>query len=179
LGIAAQPLTPELAEAFGLNSRFGVVVGRIRSNSPAAKAGLNVGDVITTIDGKPVRDVRAVRNSIGLVRLGQRLELGVIRNGKKTSISVTVEELQSMNPLLGGTVFAQQQMRNGRIVVIIDSIEPGSPLDEIGLQAGDYILSVDRQAIGSIEDLERLSINQETLLLLVQRGRETQYVELQ
>jgi len=178
LGIAAQPLTPELAKAFGLNSRFGVVIGRIRVDSPAAKAGLNVGDVIVSIDGKPVRDVRAVRNSIGLVRLGQRLELGVIRDGKKISISVTVEELPSINPLLSGAVFAQQQMQNGRIVVIIESIEPGSRLDELGLQAGDFILSVNRQAIGSIDDLQRRSVNQATLLLLVQRGQETQYIEL-
>jgi len=146
-------------------------VGRIRRDSPAAKAGLTVGDVITSVDGKPVRDVRAVRNSIGLVRLGQRLELGVIRNGKQISISVTVEELQSINPLLNGVEFAQQQMQNGRIVVIIESVEPGSRLDRLGLQAGDFILSVNREAVGSVDDLERLSLNQATLLLLVQRGR--------
>jgi len=178
LGVAAQPLTPELAKAFGVNSRFGVVVGRIRPNSPAEKAGLNVGDVITTIDGKPVRDVRAVRNSIGLVRLGQRLELGVIRDGQKISISATIEELQTINPLLNGVAFAQQQMRNGRIVVVIESVEPGSPLDNIGLQAGDFILSIDRQAVGSIDDLERLSLDKTALLLLVQRGQKTQYVEV-
>jgi len=178
LGIAAQPLTPELAQAFGINSRFGVVVGRIRRDSPAAKAGLTVGDVITSVDGKPVRDVRAVRNSIGLVRLGQRLELGVIRKGKQIRISVTVEELQLINPLLEGVEFTQQQMQNGRIVVIIESVEPGSRLDKLGLQAGDFILSVNREAVGSVDDLERLSLNQATLLLLVQRGRETQYIEL-
>ena len=178
LGIAAQPLTPELAKAFGLNSRFGVVVGRIRPESPAEKAGLNVGDVITSIDGKPVRDIRAVRNSIGLVRLGQRLELGVIRNGKPIRISARVEELQSINSLLDGVVFAQHQMHNGRTVVTIKSIEPGSQLDELGLQAGDYILSVNREAIGSVDDLQRRSLNQASLLLLVQRGQETQYVEL-
>jgi len=178
LGIAAQPLTPKLAKAFGINSRFGVVVGRIVPESPAEKAGLIVGDVIISVDGKPVRDVRAVRNSIGLVRLGQRLELGVIRNGKQINISATVEEVQSINPLLEGAVFAQQQMRNGRIVVIIESVEPGSNLDEIGLQAGDFILSVNREAVGSVDDLARRSLNQDTLLLLVQRGQETQYIEL-
>jgi len=178
LGIAAQPLTPELAKAFGVNSRFGVVIGRIRPDSPADKAGLNVGDVITTIDGKPVRDVNAVRNSIGLVRLGQRLKLGVIRNGKQINISAKIEALQPINPLLAGVAFAQQQMRNGRIVVVIESVEPGSAVDQIGLQAGDFILSVNRRAIGSVDDLERESLNQAALLLLVQRGQETQYVEL-
>jgi len=145
LGIAAQPLTPELAKAFGVNSRFGVVIGRIRANSPAEKAGLQVGDVITAIDNKPVRDVRAVKNRIGLVRLGQQLNMGIIRNGRKISISATIEELHDGHQLLAGAELAQEETRNGRRYVIIESIEPGAPMDRAGLQAGDIILSINRQ----------------------------------
>jgi len=99
LGIVAQPLTPELARAFGVNSRYGVIIGRIRADSPADKAGLQVGDVITAIDGRPVRDIRGVKNRIGLVRLGQRLQLQVQRDNTQIDIAAIVEELQLFNPL--------------------------------------------------------------------------------
>jgi len=179
LGIVAQPLTPELATAFGVNSRFGVVVGRIRPNSPAEKAGLQVGDVITTIDDKPVRDVRAVKNRIGLVRLGQKLNMSVIREGKTINISAIIEELQAANKLFEGVVFAQDATRNGRLYVYIKSIEPGAPLDLVGLQAGDIILSVNKQYVETLKALEAHAAQIEgALLLLVQRGQVTEYVEL-
>ena len=178
LGIAAQPLTPELANAFDINVRYGVVIGRIRANSPADKAGLQVGDVITTIDDKPVRDVRAVKNSIGLVRLGQRLKLGVIRNGKRINISAVIEELSVGNALLDGAVLAQEVTNNGRPYVIIESIEPGSVMDQAGLQAGDIILSINNSYVKTVEVLERQAADQKSLLLLVQRGQVTDYVEL-
>lgn len=180
LGIAAQPLTPELATAFGVNSRFGVVVGRIRPNSPAEKAGLQVGDVITTIDDKPVRDVRAVKNRIGLVRLGQKLNMTVIRESKTISISAVIEELQAGNKLFEGVVFAQDATSNGRLYVYIKSIEPSAPLDLAGLQAGDIILSVNKQYVETLNALEaRAAQSDGALLLLVQRGRVTEYVELE
>lgn len=179
LGIAAQPLTQELANAFGVNSRYGVVIGRIRSGSPADKAGLQVGDVITHIDGKPVRDVRAVKNRIGLVRLGQQLNMDVVRNGRTIAISATIEELQVGNALLAGTVFKDEVSRNGRQYVIIESIEPGAPTDRAGLQAGDIILSVNQQYVQTAAALERRATDQESLLLLVQRGQVTDYVRLQ
>lgn len=178
LGIAAQPLTPKLAKAFGVNARYGVVIGRIRADSPADKAGLQVGDVITSIDDKPVRDVRSVKNRIGLVRLGQRLKLGVIRNGKPINISATIEELSLGNALLDGAVFAQELTRNGRPYVIIESIEPGSVMDEAGLQAGDIILSINKQYVETVDALERRAAKNKSLLLLVQRGQITDYVEL-
>jgi len=179
LGIAAQPLTQELAQAFGVNARYGVVIGRIRPESPADKAGLQVGDVITSIDDKPVRDVNSVKNRIGLVRLGQRLKLGIIRKGEPINIIATIEELSIGNALLDGTVFAQQVTRNGRPYVIIESIEPGNRMDQAGLQAGDIILSVNKQYVETVDALERRAAKQESLLLLVQRGQSTDYIELQ
>lgn len=179
LGIAAQPLTPELAKAFGVNSRFGVVIGRIRADSPAEIAGLQVGDVITTIDDKPVRDVRAVKNRIGLVRLGQRLNMVVIRDGKTINISAIIEELQQGNKRFDGVALAQEVTANGRRYVIIQSIEPGAPMDVAGLQAGDILLSVNKQYVETLGALEALAAQSEgPLLLLVQRGQATDYIEL-
>lgn len=179
LGIAAQPLTPELAKAFGVNSRFGVVIGRIRPDSPAEKAGLKVGDVITTIDGTPIRDVRGVKNRIGLVRLGQQLNMDIIRDGKAMSISAVIEELQQSIKLFNGTELAQEVTGNGRRYIIIESIEPGTAMDIAGLQAGDIILSVNKQYVETLTALEeRLAKSDGPLLLLVQRGDVTDYIEL-
>lgn len=180
LGIAAQPLTPQLAQAFGINSRFGVVVGRIRPGSPADKAGLQVGDVITTIDGKRVRDVRAIKNRIGLVMLGQELNMEVIRDGKQVQLTAIIEAIDQGNAYFEGAQLTQEITRSGRVYVLIESIEPGSKLDQAGLQAGDIILSVNNQYVSSIDALnEQASRDSDSVLLLVQRGQATDYIRIQ
>jgi len=180
LGIAAQPLTPGLAKAFGINSRFGVVIGRIRQGSPAEKAGLQVGDVITSIDGKPVRDVRAIKNRIGLVMLGQELNMEVVREGKPILLTAIIEAIDQANAFFDGVQLVQEITRSGRVYVLIESIEPGSALDRAGLQAGDIILSINNQYVSSIDALDdQASRNADSVLLLVQRGQATDYVRVQ
>jgi len=180
LGIAAQPLTPELAKAFGIDSRYGVVIGRIRAGSPADKAGLQVGDVISHVDGQPIRDVRAVKNSIGLVRLGQQLKMRVIRNGKTLNISAVIEEILTGGRFFKGAEFSQEFTRNGRPYVLIEAIEPGTVMDQNGLQAGDIILSVNQQYVETVEAMyQRAEASEDSVLLLVQRGQATEFVRLQ
>lgn len=178
LGIAAQQLTPALAEALDVDRRYGVVIGRIRPGSPAEKAGLEVGDVIVAIDGRPVKNVRAVRNRIGLVRVGQHLELSVIRRGKQLEISAEVEALAFVHPLLDGVELIERSA-SGRRYVLIDSVEPDSLVADYGLAPGDIILSVNQVVISSVAQLESVaSRNANEMLLLVQRGQATQYVRL-
>ena len=179
LGIAAQPLTPELAEAFGIKSRYGVLIGRVQEGSPADKAGVQAGDVITAIDGRPVRDVRSLRNRIGMVRLGEQLRLEVTRDKRAQIIDVIVEALPVVNPLAAGAELQEQKSRNGRHYVVIASVDPGSLIDRAGLQAGDIVLSINRQGVGTVKDIEKIvSKAGDQLLLLIQRGRSTSYVTL-
>lgn len=181
LGISAQPLTGELAEAFGLaaNQR-GIVIGRVRQESPADKAGLQVGDVITAIDGRPVRDEKAIKNRIGLVRLGQRILLTVVRDSQAKDIEVMVEVLSDARTLLDGLEFADERTRSGRRYVRLVAVESGSIGDRSGLQAGDAVLTANKQAIASVDALEKLAAqhDNEILLLMVQRGKNTLYVQL-
>ena len=180
LGITAQAITPRLAEAFGLNAKYGVVIASIQPGSPADKAGLKVGDVITRIDNRPVRDIRAVKNRIGLVRMGQMLKLSVIRNGQSMDINASIERVDNASALLQGAVFADETARNGRAYVVIESIEPGSVMDSYGFQAGDIVLSVNQQYVESVDALEIAAAQSPaSLLLLVQRGQATQYFRLQ
>ena len=179
LGIAAQPLTAELAQAFNVSPPFGVVIGRVQKNSPAAKGGLEVGDVITAIDGRRIRDVKAVRNRIGLVRLGQEMRLDVVRDGKPITIEVTIEELQNANRLLAGAELLNQRSRNGRRYVQVESVSSGSRMELAGIREADIILSVNQQAVGTVEELERIASEfEDELVLLIQRGRSTSYVQL-
>jgi len=180
LGIAAQPLTPALAEALGTDARAGVVIGRVQPDSPAERAGLRVGDVITRIDGRAVRDMGAVRNRIGLVRVGQRLRLELVRDGDPLELEVTVGELPRGNRLLEGVAFAERRLRDGRPVVVVESAERDSVAWRAGLRTGDLVLAVGERRVASVDELELAAgaLGGERLLLLVQRGRERRYVRL-
>lgn len=179
LGISAQAIDARLAEAFDLPVDSGVVIGSVRDGSPADKAGLRVGDVIVAVDGRRVRDVDQVRNRIGLVRLGQRLRLTIVRDGERQQIEATVAQLQSLNVLLDGAIFADRTSRNGRRYVELDTLEPDSALAEAGLQPGDLVLAVNGTPVASRDQLEAVAERSpDELLLLAQRGRQTRYVRV-
>lgn len=180
LGIAVQPLTTDLADAFGVPTRYGVIIGRVQPDSPADKAGLLAGDVITRIDNRRISDIKALRNRIGLVRLGQDLTVDIVRNKKEMTIAVAVGELPETNPLIKHASLLEKRSTNGRLYVEIAEISPDSQLARAGLQPGDIVLSVNRQYVGTIKDIKAISdAAGDELLLLVQRGRSTSYVQLE
>lgn len=179
LGISAQALTATLANALKSEASNGVVVTRVRAGSPAARAGVEIGDIITAMDGRPVRDMRAVRNRIGLKRIGQPLELDVERKGKPLRLSVIIEELQLANPLLEGVTFAERRTRRGRSVVAIKSLLQDSVAARAGLRPGDLVIAVGDRRVETVDALEAASsLYGDELLLLVQRGREQRYLRL-
>ncbi|MFK7891426.1 MAG: Do family serine endopeptidase [Granulosicoccus sp.] len=179
LGIAVQPLTPELADAFGVSSRYGVIIGRLQENSPAEQGGLLAGDVITRIDNRRITDIGALRNRIGLVRLGQELKVDLVRDGQAMTLMVSVGELPEINPLLKEATLLEKRSRNGRQFVVVEEIVPGSQLEQVGLQPGDIVLSINRQGVGTIRDIKAIGESAGSeLLVLIQRGRSTSYVRL-
>lgn len=179
LGIAVQPLTPDLAAAFDVPSRYGVIIGRVQPHSPADKAGLLSGDVITRIDNRRITDIRGLRNRIGLVRLGQQMTVDIIRDKQPKTIQVTVEQLPETNPLFKEATLVERQSRNGRQYVVVDEIQTGGQLAKVGLRPGDIILSINRQGVGTVKDIKTVSeASGRELLVLVQRGRSTSYINL-
>jgi len=114
LGFSAQDLTPDLAEAFGIARQKGVVVARVGPDSPAEKAGMKIGDVITEVAGNPVHSSAQVRNKIGLLRIGEKVKIKVLRNGKSRVLNATVEDKisqtikgEELSSLLTGAVFME------------------------------------------------------------------------
>ncbi len=178
LGFSAQDLTPELAEAFGITHKKGVVVARVEADSPADKAEMKVGDVIVSVNGRDVQSSAQVRNEIGLLRIGNRVKIGILRNGKSRTLIATVEDQvidtiqgEKLSKLLAGAIFSEEQEHpargtNSGIAVISVSGKAASA----GLRKGDIIISVNKQRVKTIRDMKTaIQRNKSAVLLNIQR----------
>lgn len=163
LGIEAQDLTVELARAFGLDRPQGAVITRVRAGRPAAQAGLLPGDVILAIDERPIRNANEARNQIGLLRLGERVSMEVLRDGERRKVTLEVAEPQrvmrsggTVHPRLRGARLQEVEESTARgsvgLLSVVD-IEKGSPAAATGLLPGDLILAVNRQPVHTLEEL--------------------------
>ncbi len=177
LGISAVAITPDLVERLGLSRERGVLIAQIEPDSPAQTAGLQPGDIITAIDGQRVRTVESVVNRLGLVRLGQAINVRVVRDSREFDVTATVAESGLANTWFAGVEFLEQQTSRGRKYLEIESLENSSPLAQKGLQSGDIVLSVNREPVETIADIENMEVSSDALLF-VQRGRDTSYIRL-
>jgi serine protease Do/serine protease DegQ len=184
LGITAQDLTPELAQAFGLNEQRGTVIADIVQGSPAAAAGLRVGDIILGLNGRPVESAAEVRNRIGLLRIGERVELTVLREGRQMQISATLQapklttlDGKTLHPRLAGAVFSdivEGMPEHSRVEgVLVTDLNPRSPAAAAGLRKGDLVVSANQMPVRNLNELR--AATQESgansgLLLNIQRG---------
>lgn len=184
LGITAQDLTPELAQAFGLNEQRGTVIADIAPGSPAAEAGLRVGDIILSLNGRPVASAAEVRNRIGLLRVGERVQMTVLREGRQMQTTATLRapkltslDGNTLHPRLAGARFSdivEGMPEYGRVEgVLITDLNPRSPAAAAGLRKGDLVVSANQMAINNINDLKTAiqeSGSPSGLLLNIQRG---------
>lgn len=179
LGAQAQDLTPELAAAFNIDRQQGAVVTQVTEGSPADKAGLQTGDVITELNRRPVQNASDVRNRIGLLRIGEHVEMKVMRDGKTRTLKAVVEEpeLSSMagdklHPRLAGAVLANlaEETVRGRIQgVVIADLAPGSAAMHAGLRKGDVITQANRKPVSDLDNLRAAIKGSDALLLNIQR----------
>ena len=181
IGVQIQDLTPELAEAFGVNLRHGAVVSQVVPNSPAAEAGLRAGDVVIDMNGKAVKGSADLRNKVGLLRVGEEVRLGIVRDGVNQNIVMkvgAVEEAQQQadtdSPKLKGAIFGQvneQSPLYGKVEgVQVLKVETDSPAWRSGLREGDVITSVNRKPITTPDELFEVAAGEGALLLNIRRG---------
>jgi serine protease Do len=188
LGVAIQPLTPDLAKGFQLSSTDGALVTSVIDGSPAAKAGLKSGDVIVSYDGRRVARSGDFPRVVAETPVGRSVPLEVLRDGKPTKLTVTVGRLQEPReakaqtgtgePALGITgrtltpAAAKQLGLSEAGGVLIVGVRDGSRADDAGLKPGDVIAEVDHHAVTSVEDL-KTAVSQHgaagPLLMLVHR----------
>jgi len=171
LGISAQDLTPELVEYFKVKEKEGVLVGQVYPGTGAEKAGLASGDIIKSVDDKPVKNVNELVKEVQKKKVGQKVKLSLIRDGKGMTVDVTTTSMPDKGELpkekeaeekLGAKVqeLTPQVALRYRISgvkrgVIVLGVEDGSLADEIGLQEGDVILEINRKKIEAIKDFEK------------------------
>ena len=191
LGVLIQDLTPELAAAFGLRHTGGAVIAQVVPGSAAEKAGLVAGDIVVSVDGKPVRSGGALRNAIGLLRVGESVSLDIMRNGRSRTLRAKIAEPERaqadagrINERLAGAVLGGMQRGNAMMgrdggVEVLD-VERGSPAWQAGLRAGDIIISINRRAVKAVADVPAaVKRSPDTLLLNIQRGNAALFIVIQ
>ncbi|MBF0142002.1 MAG: DegQ family serine endoprotease [Magnetococcales bacterium] len=185
LGVQAQDLTPELAQAFGISWLEGAVVTRVVPGSAAEKAGLASGDVVVQINGRKIRGASDLRNRIGLAQVGDEIEVRYLRNGDERTVKAEVAEIQkrrvkgeSIDPRLRGVELESGEGTGGEASgILVASVRKGSPGWKTGLRSGDRILSVNREEIHSLENLtEAVRKESQQMLIGLQRGEEGLYL---
>ena len=174
IGIGISDVTPEEAKFFHVNDASGAVVTQVEPNSPGAKAGLKVGDVIVEINGKTVSDAGALQVEVGQKQPGTTLRLKALREGKSVDVPVTLEAMgksdrdnESADAAHGKprwgigladlTPDVRQQIQASDDVqgAVIEQVTPGSAADNAGLQRGEVITEVNRQPVHSAADVQK------------------------
>ena len=183
LGVTAQDLTPELAKAFDTEVNRGAVIARVTAGSAAEKAGIKPGDVVLSVNGRTIRSSSDLRNTVGLLRVGETLTLEILRDGRKRRVKATINEPtdittegDSLHPRLEGATFSEIPSNHplySRVqgAMLLELVR-GSPAAKTGLRVGDVVIEVDRQSVSSVRELIN-AVNQSrgSFNLTVQRGR--------
>jgi len=197
MGIGITDVTPENAKFFESKDNRGAIVTQVETNSPGAKAGLKVGDLITGLNGREISDAGQLQVVVGQTRPGTTVKLAVTRDGKSIDLPVTLEKMgardksedetasnQTGKPRWGlalGEITSdvRQQLRASSDVkgAVVERVLPGSPADNAGLRPGDVIVSVNRHETQSVSDVQKALADvpkgQDALVLVWSNGGNT------
>jgi len=176
LGVSIADINPEVAEALSSPVNAGALITRVEPGSAAEDAGLQVDDIIVGVNDKKISGAAELRNTIGLMRSGDEVEIEYFRDNDKRKASTSLGQQRpaatvgaEIHPGLVGAQFAESSTaRDGGVEVT--AVEPGSPAAQRGLRAGDIITAINRRPIRSLNELNEIASSSRILFLLVQRG---------
>jgi len=193
LGIVPQDMTPEMAKAFGEKEARGVVVGDVSPKSPAQESGLQRGDILLDVNGKPVTGSNQVRMDISMMEPGSSVKLNVLRNGSEKEMTVKLAEMptetakaesgngeESTKALEGVEVsnltpHAAERLGlpDSTTGVVVSDIDPASKLADSGLRQGDVIQEVNHEPVKNVSEFQSAvkKAGNEPLLLVNRRGQ--------
>ena len=180
LGVSIQTLTPDLAKAFNAERDDGVVITMVSPDSAAERAGLEAGDIVLSINGKPTNTVADMRNFIGLLRIGSKITLEVLRGDNKMDITAVISD-RKKTLLKGGEVdqrlagiLLQVVETDGHALrgdtILVKEIKTGSRVYRYGLREGDLIVAVNRRRVENFSEFRRALVRGRPILLRVHRG---------
>ena len=182
LGVSISDFNADSAKAFGVEGTAeGALVQEVADGSAAEKAGIEVGDVIVSVDGQSIKGASDLRNTVGLKRSGESVRIDLIRDGKRRQITAMLSEVSSaariggddIHPGLVGAELANHEGKAEQFAgpgVRIESVEPGSPAALSGLLANDIIVSVNRIRVRNVRELQQAASQQSLLILSIRRG---------
>ena len=194
LGVSIYSLTPDLAKSLNVDNTQGVLVSQVTEGSAAEKAGIRAGDVITSINNQTIKSNSELRNAIGLSRVGEKLDVALIRDRKAMHVTAVITELptttavasprsgsgtapdaNAVHPGLKGATLADAPEGGG---VIVKSVEARSPAEAATIRVGDRIESANRQSIASVKELRDVAKRGGALVLTIRRGNQLMLVPL-
>jgi serine protease Do/serine protease DegQ len=178
LGVQLRNLTPAIAESLGLANAKGALVGQVIEESPAEKAGIKAGDVITSVNGKAVSNTSQTRNLIGSLRIGEKVDIGLNRDGQPRRVTAVIAEgnnasaegAAEIHAAFEGAALGNAPSGGG---VQIQSVAEGSPAAANGLRPNDIIVGIGRNRIANMEQL-RIAVKDATAFTVtIRRGNAT------
>ena len=176
LGVSIADINPEVAEALNSPVTAGALITRVEPGSAAEDAGLKVDDIIVGVNDKKIAGAAELRNTIGLMRSGDEVEIEYFRDNDKrktsTALGQQVAAASVGADIHAGLVGAQfaESSASGDAGVEVTAVEPGSPAAQRGLRAGDIITAINRRPVRSLGELNEIASSSRILFLLVQRG---------
>jgi serine protease Do len=178
LGIMGTELNPELAKAMKVDADRGAFISQVLPKSAAEKAGIKAGDVIVSMNGKPIRSFASFRADVGTMAVGSKITIGLLRDGKPLNVDVTLQQSSQPAQVASATVYTgiegaelSNSDVNGQKGVKVDNVKPGSTAARVGLKKGDIIHGVNQQQVNNLGDLRKILDSKPGVLALdIQRG---------
>src|ERR1700678_677525 len=183
LGVHIYNVTPDIAKEFGLTESSGALVAGVVQGSAAERAGVKTGDIITSINGVTMKDATELHNTIGMLRIGDKVEIGLLRDGKPRKVTALIAErgdLETANAAeiakgLEGAELGDAPDGGG---VVVKGIQAGSPAAQNGLRVDDLIVGVGRTPVTNTKTFKEAAKNANVLVLNLRRGSSTELIQI-
>jgi serine protease DegQ len=189
LGVNIRDVTPEVAAVLGLPDNSGALVSIVGVDSAAEKAGIEIGDVIVSINGSRLRSSGSLKSRVGLLPPGEGVAVGFIRDGRARTVTAVLGELDApetvtatpapatkpeLDPSFAGADFADNTSSTPGLLVA--HVAPQSPAYQRGLQPGDIITKINKLPVRTVDEAISLMQDARTILLEIQRGSRSQLI---
>ena len=198
IGVQIQPVTPGIASSLGMKQAQGAIVDEPQPNSPAAKAGIEIGDVITALNGTPVKDSRDLARKIGMMAPGTTVTLDVLHKGQSKDLKLTLGEMPNVHQAKAETQTAPADSPTGLGLMlapaydvagygskglVVTGVEPESSAADQGIKTGDVILDVSGAPVSNVTDIRKAlaaakAQGKHDILMRVKTGDATRFIAL-